>query len=423
MATQKIKPHMLFADAEGKIYDHPELLMLCRRGQEFGLPRPDEITPLPAESELFLLPGRRAVGLDPETGAVEAIEETAVAAFVCPGFTSTGLAAYLTDKSPDAPTLPLFSYTAVGYAAGRFWACSKKVDEDQRQVFTGISRRRIQDGGREWLNRFPKNRLVQHLMRCALTSCCPAARNLCLGRFEAPLPTARTCNAACLGCLSLQPSDSGFPATQSRLDFRPEPKEIVEIMLRHGERESRPIFSFGQGCEGEPLTEAATIAAAIRGFRERGGTGTVNINTNASLPDQAPLLAAAGLDSIRVSLNSAREPLYTAYYRPKSYHFSDVRQTIIEAKTAGLFVSLNFLYFPGVSDTEEEFEALSGLIEDTKLDFIQLRNLNLDPELYLKLVGNAVQLGPAMGFVNFKKRLRKTFERLRFGYFNPYLGK
>ena len=50
-------------------------------GEEWSLPRPDELMPLPEESELFLLPGRRAVGLNPETGETEVMEDWAVAAF------------------------------------------------------------------------------------------------------------------------------------------------------------------------------------------------------------------------------------------------------------------------------------------------------------------------------------------------------
>jgi pyruvate-formate lyase-activating enzyme len=421
----KVRPHLLFAGADGNIYDHPDLLMLCRRGREMGLPRPDELTPLPPESELFLLPGRHALGLDPETGQVEAMEEQPVAAFVCPGYTLTGHAAY--SSGPDAPVLPLFAYGAVGFANGRFYVSAKRVDEDKRQVFENIARGRIQQGAQQWLKEFPDNRLVQHLMGCALTNCCPAARNLCLGRFEAPLPTSRTCNARCVGCISLQPEESGFPATQSRLAFTPTPDEIVQIMQRHGKREARPVYSFGQGCEGEPLTEAETIAQAIATFRSQGGAGTVNVNTNASLPGAVERIAQAGASSMRVSLNSAREPLYNAYYRPKGYGLEDVRQSISTAKQAGMFVSLNFLFFPGVSDTEGELDALAGLVHDLQVDFIQLRNLNLDPELYLDLLesdpeaGPALSREPAMGFVNFRRRLRKACPWLGFGYFNPYL--
>ena len=64
MASPSIRPHMLVADEQGNIYDHPDFLLLCRRGEEWSLPRPDELMPLPEESELFLLPGRRAVGLN-----------------------------------------------------------------------------------------------------------------------------------------------------------------------------------------------------------------------------------------------------------------------------------------------------------------------------------------------------------------------
>jgi pyruvate-formate lyase-activating enzyme len=418
MSEKKIRPRLVFAGQDGSIYDHPDLYMLTRRGREFALPRPDELVALPPESELFLLPGRRAIGLDPETGEIETLEEAAVAAFVCPGYTLTGLASYLTD--PGAPRLPLFAYGAVGFENGRFYAAAKRVTEDPRQVFTGIPRDRIHQGATRWLKEFPKNRLVKHLAGCALSSCCPAARNLALGRYEAPLPTAQACNARCVGCLSCQPEESGFPATQNRLAFRPTVQEIVEVMLRHGQRERKPIYSFGQGCEGEPLTEAELIAAAVAAFRKAGGRGTVNVNTNASRPAAMEPLAKAGLSSIRASLNSAIPEVYAAYHRPQGFSFAEVRDTVLEAKKHGLFVSLNLFFFPGVTDTETELDALVPLIEESRLDYIQLRNLNLDPELYLDTLKDYAP-GPSMGFVNFRKRLKKACPWIEFGYFNPYL--
>lgn len=413
------RPCMLYADENGDIYDHPELVMIARKGLEAALPRPDEMTPLPRESELFLLPGRRAVGLDPETGELEVLEERAVAAFVCPGHTVTGVSYYVTDD--EAPLLPLLSFAAVGWKDDRFWVCASRTDEDRRQVFTDVPNERIERGARELLAKYPDNRLIGHLSRCALTYCCPAAKNFALGRFEAPLPTAQACNARCVGCISLQPCDSGFVAPQNRISFRPKPAEIAEVMAVHAKRTKKPILSFGQGCEGEPLTEADTIAKAVRLFRKNGGKGTVNVNTNASLPDAAAKLADAGVDSFRVSLNSARSTLYEAYYRPQGYTFDDVAAFIKEAKRAGSFVSLNYLYFPGIGDQEEEIEALSALVGEHAVDFIQLRNLNLDPELYLDLAG-AGAAGPATGLKLFKKRLRKAQPELKFGYFNPYLG-
>ncbi len=416
----KPQPRLLMAGEDGQLYDHPELLMVCRKGTELALPRPDELIPLPQESELFLLEGRNALGLNPETGELEILEDAAVAAFVSPGHTVCGTSAYQTGE--DAEVLPLFAYAAVGYADDTFWVCAQKVDQDRRQIFSNIDPKRIRQGATQWMKRFPDNRLVRHLAGCALTYGCPAAKNMALGRFECPLPTARACNAACVGCISLQPEDSPFPSTQERIAFAPKASEISEIMLAHGKKAKNPIYSFGQGCEGEPLTEAEVIAESIAAFRAQGGPGTVNINTNASLPRTMEPLAAAGLDSIRCSLNSAREESYTRYYRPRSYGFADVVQTIEQAKEHNIFVSLNLLFFPGFTDTEAETEALCDLVESRKVDFIQLRNLNLDPELYLELM-DGVETGPVMGLTNFKKRLKRRAPWIKFGYFNPWLEK
>ena len=418
MSSKKVQPRLVFADQQGQVFDHPELLMLCRKGSEFVLPAPGDLMPLPEGSDVFLLPARQAVGLDPQSGSVEALEDSPVAGFVCPGHTLTGLCAY--SGGDKAPPLPLFAYGALGFAKGRFWVCARQVDPDPRQRFEDIPKGRIEAGAKNWLQRFPHNRLVRHLAHCALSSCCPAARNLALGRYEAPLPTARACNAECLGCISFQPEDSGFPATQNRIGFRPSPREIVEIMQTHAASESRPIFSFGQGCEGEPLLEAETIALACQAYRQDRGRGTININTNGSLPETIPELARSGLDSIRVSLNSAREAFYSAYYRPRTYGFGQVLETIAAAKQQGLFVSLNYLFFPGFNDSEKEYAALGSLIAETGIDFLQLRNLNLDPELYLRQV--QVPPEPCMGFHNFRKRLTRDFPQMGVGYFNPWLA-
>lgn len=419
MASSNIRPRLLVADKDGNIYDHPDLLMVCRRGKEMALPRPDELMPLPEGSDLFMLPGRHAVGLDPETGEAEAMEEFAVAAFSAPAHTLTAHAAFV--AQPDAPTLPLFAYGAVGFANGRFYVCAKKVDQDTRQVFTNIPCDKIEKNAHKLIRRYPDNRLMQHIMgNCVLKYSCPAARNLALGRYEAPLPTSRTCNARCVGCISQQEDDSKICATpQSRLTFTPTAQEIAEVMLHHhGNVKEKPIYSFGQGCEGEPLTEAPLLEEAIRLFRAQGGRGTVNMNTNASMPQAVGRLCDAGLSSIRVSLNSAREEVYNRYYRPRGYCFADVVQSMREAKARGKWVSLNLLFFPGITDSEPEIEALISLAEDARPDFIQLRNLNIDPEMYLDLL-NGIEFGPSVGFTFYRKRIKKACPWIEFGYFNP----
>ena len=420
-SSPPLRPALVMADNTGSIYDHPDLVMVCRQGNDFALPRPDDLMPLPDESELFLLPGRNAVGFNEETGELEVLEDLAVAAFVSPAHTLTAHPAYQTQEG--APTLPLFAYGALGFANDRFYVCAKKVDTDPRQVFRNIPRSIMEKKAHALMRAYPDNRLMQHLMaKCALTYACPAARNLCLGRYEAPLPVSRVCNAKCIGCISQQETTSRICATpQNRMTFTPTAKEIVEVMRHHERNEQdRPIYSFGQGCEGEPLTEAVRIAEAVRLFREGGGRGTVNINTNASLPSAVADLAGAGLSSMRVSLNSAREETYTRYYRPSGYSFANVISSIREAKKRGLFVSLNLLFFPGVTDTEKETAALVELASAEGIDCIQLRNLNIDPEMYLELL-EGIDMGPRIGFANFRKRIRKACPELQFGYFNPFV--
>ncbi len=419
MSSQN-RPSLIYADDEGNIYDEPELHMLCRQGEEIAPPKPGEVIPLPPDSDLYLLPQRYAIGFNPETGQTETAPFSAIAAFVSPGYTLTGLSAYVSEK--EAENLPLFSYAAVGYAKGQFWVTARKVDEDKRQVFTGIDHGRIKKGAQHLLKKFPENRLLAHLTHCALTYCCPAAKNLALGRFECPLPTARSCNARCIGCISHQDKNSGLASPQNRIDFRPSAEEISQVMSLHASREKYPVFSFGQGCEGEPLTESSLISSAVARYKKGGGKGTVNINTNASIPESVDKLAHAGLDSMRVTLNSVQEDLYTEYHRPVSYSFPQVIDSIARAKEKGLFVSLNYLFFPGINDTEEEFLALAQLVNKYQIDLIQMRNLNLDPEIYLETLPESIRREGRMGLDNFMRRIRKECPGVAFGYFNPYIA-
>jgi hypothetical protein len=82
---------------------------------------------------------------------------------------------------------------------------------------------------------------------------------------------------------------------------------------------------------------------------------------------------------------------------------------------------LNLLFFPGFSDTEAEYAALSDLVREERVDMLQLRNLNIDPDVYRTLMRDTGR-GPAMGFPAYRKRLKKDCPGLRIGSFNPYLG-
>jgi len=153
------------------------------------------------------------------------------------------------------------------------------------------------------------------------------------------------------------------------------------------ERVEDGIVSFGQGCEGEPLLRSIEIARSIELMRASRSNGTINLNTNGSMPSALARCIGAGLQAVRISLNSFRPHAYTAYYRPIGYTLDDVFASIRLASERGLRVSLNLLTHPGVTDDAEEIAAMEALLRDVRVDMIQTRTLNIDPEWYFDAVG------------------------------------
>jgi sulfatase maturation enzyme AslB (radical SAM superfamily) len=413
-----LSPFVLYADAEGRVFEDRSLYACGRSGWYVDpVPAADWI-PLPEGGTLYNLPGRIPLGIDVRTGEVRPCEKGfAVAAFVPPAYTGLYLAAY--EQQPGAAVLPLFCYTAVGWQDERFFVPALRIERDIRQEAAGYDERLIQEGVDAMRAAYPHNRLVEHLAcNCALTYTCPAARNYFLGRWECPVPVSPACNANCVGCISLLPEEEPITASHDRLTFKPTAQEIVEFTVPHLESAPFPIISFGQGCEGEPLLMWETIREAILEIRKFTKKGSININTNGSKPAAVEALCKAGLNSIRVSTNSVQEPHYLAYYRPNNYTFSDIVESLRIVNRYGGWTSINYFVFPGMTDSPAEYEALRSLIRDTGLKMIQWRNFNIDPDWYLGRLNIADTEG-AIGIKPMMQALQEEFPKLKFGYFNP----
>jgi wyosine [tRNA(Phe)-imidazoG37] synthetase (radical SAM superfamily) len=413
-----MSPFILYSDGEGNIFEDTSLYACGRSGWDAMPIEESDWILLPEGGSLYDLPGRRGIGIDIETGDMRLCEKGwAVAAFIPPAHTGLYLAAY--ETGPDAPTLPLFCYTAAGWFNEKFYVPAVRIEPDIRQESKGYNASRIKMGADNLLKSYPHNRLVKHLMEnCCNTYHCPAARNLSLSRWECPVPVSPACNANCIGCISFQPQEETIHSTQDRLTFRPKPEEIVEFTVPHLQTAPFPIVSFGQGCEGEPLLMWETIRDAIIEIRKHTNRGSININTNGSKPDAVKVLCDAGLNSIRVSMNSARKHIYESYYRPNNYQFEDIIESLRVVKESGGWTSINYFVFPGMTDSEDEYEALRKLIIETGLDMIQWRNFNIDPDWYLGKIG-IIETGDAMGVGHLMELLREEFPLLKFGYFNP----
>jgi len=412
-------PFMVYADAEGNIFEDTRYEAVGRSGYNVYPLIPEDFIELPNGSDLFTLPGRRPYGYDPDSGEMEVIEDVqAVAALNAPAYTQLYMAAFGTDEQ-DAPTLPLFAYTTVGWLDGVFFTTAVRVDPDIRQDLEHFDQDKIVEITKERLAKHPENRLVQHLgQNCSMRYCCPAARNFFMGRWECPIPVSPACNSNCLGCISFQPEEHELTSPQDRLDFIPTVDEILEFTIPHLETAERPIVSFGQGCEGEPLLVWQLMRDVIKKIREKTSRGIINLNTNGSKPAAVEELMKAGLNSIRVSTNSARESVYKNYYLPNNYKFEDIRESSRIVRQYGGWASINYFTFPGMTDLEEEYQALREWIRFADLSMIQWRNFNIDPDWYLGKLG-ITELPEGMGIRKVMDEIRKEFPHLAFGYFNP----
>jgi pyruvate-formate lyase-activating enzyme len=419
---------LLFADDRGVVYDHPTLRAAARSGDDLVAPSERPIR-LPEGASLAMLPGRRPVGFDPLTGALTVLSEVklgrrlvvphAVGATLPPGFTRTLLPAFRRPALPTAatPILPQWAYTAAAF--GEDGPVAWALHTDRRRHWS-VERHSTPDLAErvDALLGESSNAIYRQLARCALDWRCFTAQNTFYLRDEGAIPSSASCNARCIGCLSEQ--DEGMPPpSHERLTRAPSAEEMADVAIRHLTRGTgRVMASFGQGCEGEPLMRWRELERAIGLVRGETRRGSLHANTNGSLPKALGRLIDAGLDSVRISLNSASPDLYAAWYRPQGYRLADVERSIRTAKEKGAYVALNLLTFPGVTDREGEAERLCALVARTEVDQVQTRPLAVDPDVYMAAARGRGAAGPAIGIRRLVAELKRARPGLVVGNFS-----
>lgn len=380
--------NLVYADLDGNLFDHPDYIALGRNGDMVTDIMEDELIPLPEGATMVSLPFTKPIGVNVKSGDMQVVPGNvqAVGALLPQGFTRLLIPSYV--KSDASKLLPLFGYTAVVWKDGGFYVAAHATDDPEPWNPRNCDPAELEVQVQQFLQQYGDNRVFQHLSKCALEYECLTASNTFLNRLEGSIPVSFSCNAGCFGCISEQPDDSGFLAPQTRMNFKPTVDEVVQVMLQHLKTPDN-IVSFGQGCEGEPSTQAPTIIEAIKRVRQQTDAGYININTNAGLTDHIRGIVDAGLNLMRVSTISALDDHYNAYYKPRGYSLKNVEKSLRYAADKGVITSINYLIFPGVTDREEEIEAMIEFVRRTDLKLIQLRNLNIDPESYLQLIPKA----------------------------------
>ena len=400
----------LIADERGNIFDVPEAEGVGRVGEKFFKLKPEDLIKLPDSADLMFLPQRRAVGF--KRGKFMPLKGRAVSAILPQGYTRTHLPAF--QKDPNAQILPLYGYTAVVLYKDELHAAALYTDENFKWDPSNYNTRELKKFIRRVEKDLSGNRIVAQVAKCSLEWHCLTAQNLFYRRWECGVPTSPTCNANCLGCISLQSSEC-CPSPQSRITFKPTVEEIADVGIYHLSHAPEGIISFGQGCEGEPSLMADSICAAIKKIRAATTRGQININTNAGFTAGIKKIVDAGLDSMRVSIISANAENYQRYYRA-GYTLAAVKDSIRYALDKNVNVSLNMLYMPGFNDRAEEFAAWKDFLNELPAQMIQVRNLNYDPDEFFKI------MPPAKDFLGTKKFLRELKKFSAIGNFSHYVG-
>ena len=418
---QAARPHRhsdeitaVYADKHGNIRTAEGVRAMGRIGAENVPLTSADIIPLPESADLMFMPEHTAVGQTAD-GMETRIAGTAVAAILPQGYTRTHLPAFV--RADDAAPLPLYGYTAVVSHRGKLCVAAVYTDENEKWDPANYNGKELKKLVRRTMKELPNNRIVEQVGNCSLNYHCLTAQNLFYRRWECGVPTSPVCNANCLGCISLQSSEC-CPSPQERITFSPTPEEIAEVGIYHLSLAPDGIISFGQGCEGEPSLAADRIAEGIRKIRAVTARGQINMNSNAGFPAGMKKIVDAGLDSLRVSIISARDESYNAYYRA-SYPLDNVKESLRYALDHGVYVSLNLLHFPGFTDRAEELAAWHEFFRALPVQMIQMRNLNIDPTLFLRTMPEAVSA--PVGTRAFMDELHAEFPQLVIGSFSHYV--
>lgn len=413
----------LYGNEQGDLIDYPALTMLGRSGNSWLVPEENEMIPLPRGASLVRVPQHVPVGLDAggnisccDTDPVHGKGNIyAVAALLPQGFTRTLLPAAV--KRDEAGVLPLLGYAAIGFKNGQVYAAAVQTDGHRKWHPAYYNTAGLPPRIQKLLKKYPGNRILRQLSRCALQYSCYTAQNIFYHRWEGGIPTTPSCNASCLGCISESHDEAASP--QNRLTFVPTVEEITQLGIEHLNSSREPIISFGQGCEGEPSLNADLLARAIKNIRQQTMQGTININTNAGWTEGIGRLVQAGLDAMRVTVFSFRSHYYNLYHRPINYDLASVEDSIDRALDAGVQVSINYLAFPGFTDQEDEVEALIRFVHRHPLHMIQIRNLNMDPEQLMQHLNSHEQ---GMGMAAFLHRLQEELPSVKLGsYTHPVI--
>lgn len=358
----------VYTNPDGDLLFDEDFTALGRIGKNIAEPLLEEMIPMPEGTTFVLLPDRQGIVMKFESFIPYPYPENMPVGVLLPqGYTRTLMPSFA-EPAPGDQILPDYGYTMVGYKEGQFYVAAIKTNEDKKWNPKFYNTEDLPGKINKMKNRFPKNVLVKELSNYASNDSCFAAQNIFYERWEGGIPV----------------SPNYYKKTAD---------EIAELGINHL-KEDDSIISFGLGFEGEPSLQAGLIADGIKKIRKKTSKGKINCNTSGGNTAGIKEIVDAGIDSLRVTINSGLQATYNAYFKGRNYSLEDVKNSLCYAAEKNCSTYLNLLVMPGVTDTKKEIEKLKNFIKESKVKKVKFSNLNVDPDQYLdKIVIEEEALG------------------------------
>jgi hypothetical protein len=414
--------HLLVASGEGEVFEHPTLQILPVRDAErlpVELGHPDPFSVSPTGTRLVVLHGCRPIGWDPAGQCRVRVEEVerngrpqqvwAVGAVLPPGWLCLRLAT--TEHDPNSQASSPLTCCEVGGSEGEVHVAASSLrplsHPDAPAYDTPDLPARVQ----RRLAASPGNRVLRRLAHCALEYSCRMAQNFFYRRGEVFLWVAGGCEAGCRGCVGLCRPRDGV-STRERLHATARVEDLVELAAEHVRDVPHGTVTFGLGAVDDPHLAYKRIERAILVLRTRTTAGGLNLDVQGGSPSFIGQLFTTGLGSVRIGLNSAVRERYERCYGGVGATFEKLRSCLGVARGKGARVFLGLEVLPGLSDRPSEIEALLRLIEEFRLDGVQLRTPAGRPD---EGAGFPDAVEPALGIGELLRQLRRSAPLLWLG--------
>jgi hypothetical protein len=336
------RPHLIVGNSAGNLIEIPGIYMAGMNLVKPALPREADLIPVPDDLQIITLPGRVAIGYDPDLEKFVQIREYdstpvfPVAAVLPPPYLQILRSAF--SIVLDAPRLPNQNYSAVGCLNQTYFAAALKVDQ---RLFDNFN------------------------------------------------------------ILELNP-------------LLESPSEMIEAGLQHLLHAPNALVNLDISEE----VNLDAVSNLIQSIRQQTFRGMIQINASAPDPRSIKKWCEAGLDSIRLTLNSAQGNYYNLFHEPQESRFDDIVESFKIARYFHRRAVLNYEIFPGLTDHPAEIDALIKLVRELKIETIQLHNLKIDPEWYMDELQLLNLTRKQIGIQNWFTHLQKTFPAIQIGYYD-----